>query len=165
MKVETAVATTVPDPWEEVSDPDLGRWPRSVLKYKSIIISAAGSYNVEPKLMTAVIYIESWFPKDWADGWILCPDGPNEPSCTSGAGAIGIAQVMPINFKDGEDGRDPTINISRGTELLREYMNDFGGDVRSGLAAYNCGPNRLITESPAICWKYAKDVLHEYSSR
>jgi hypothetical protein len=128
------------------------------LQYKPIILAGGKTYQIEPKLFAALIYIEGGYPE-------RCPDGPWTASCTSNAGAIGPAQVMPFNFPDGVDGRDPAINILRGMELLQEYMGDFDGDVRSGLAAYNCGPTRLITESPATCWKYADDVLHQYNSR
>lgn len=156
--IKTSAGTSILDPLEEIVDPDLGRWPRGVLQYKPIVLSAVKVYRiVEPKLFLAVIYIEGNLPE-------RCPDGPWTRSCTSRDGAIGPAQVMPFWFPEGVDGRDPAINIPKGMEILQEYISSVGGDKRKGLAYYNCGPGGFETD-PTLCWKYADDVLFEYTSR
>jgi len=127
-----------------------------VLQYKPIILSAAKIYRIEPKLFLAVIYIEGGNPE-------RCPDGLWTASCTSRSGAIGPAQVKPFHFLEGVNGRDPAINIPKGMEILREYI-DLAGEIRKGLAFYNCGPTGF-EENPTPCWEYADRVLTEYSSR
>jgi hypothetical protein len=163
VKVEaTSVATPTPDPWEEISDPDLGRWPIGVLQYKPIILSAMEAYQIKqftPKLFLSVIYKEGRFPD-------RCPDGPWTASCTSESGAIGPAQVMPFHFPEGVDGSIPAVNIPKGMELLRDFIKDAGGEVRKGLAFYNCGETDFdVNPSQQLCLNYADDVLSEYNSR
>lgn len=133
-------------------------WPTEVLQYRKIIIAAATSQGLDPELMAALIYEESWFPPTWERGYELCPDGPCSSSCTSVAGALGPAQVMPFHFTLGENGRDPRTNITRAAEKLREYTGMMGSP-RGGLAAYQCGPYTPNWTNPNVCWQYADDVL------
>jgi len=68
---------------------------------------------------------------------------------TSGAGAMGLMQVMPATYDElrsrypdlGEDPFDPHDNIMAGTAYLREMYDIYGSP--GFLAAYNAGPGRL----------------------
>jgi len=68
---------------------------------------------------------------------------------TSGAGAMGLMQVMPGTYDDlrsryrelGDDPYDPHNNILAGTAYLREMYDIYGAP--GFLAAYNAGPGRL----------------------
>ena len=68
---------------------------------------------------------------------------------TSGAGAMGLMQVMPATYDDlraryselGDDPYDPHNNILAGTAYIREMYDIYGAP--GFLAAYNAGPGRL----------------------
>ena len=67
---------------------------------------------------------------------------------TSGAGAMGLMQVMPATYDElrqrydlGDDPFDPHANILAGTAYLREMYDIYGAPAF--LAAYNAGPARL----------------------
>ncbi len=68
---------------------------------------------------------------------------------TSGAGAMGLMQVMPATYDElrgrypelGSDPFDPHNNIMAGTAYIREMYDIYGSP--GFLAAYNAGPGRL----------------------
>ncbi len=68
---------------------------------------------------------------------------------TSGAGAMGLMQVMPATFDElrarypeiGDDPYDPHNSILAGTSYIRELYDLYGNP--GFLAAYNGGPGRL----------------------
>jgi Transglycosylase SLT domain len=67
---------------------------------------------------------------------------------TSGAGAMGLMQVMPGTYAElrtrytlGPDPYDPHDNIMAGVAYMREMYDMYGSP--GFLAAYNAGPNRL----------------------
>ena len=67
---------------------------------------------------------------------------------TSGAGAMGLMQVMPGTYEElrdryrlGDDPFDPHDNIMAGVAYMREMYDIYGSP--GFLAAYNAGPNRL----------------------
>jgi cell division septation protein DedD len=67
---------------------------------------------------------------------------------TSGAGAMGLMQVMPQTFDElrdrynlGDDPFDPHDNIMAGVAYMREMYELYGSP--GFLAAYNAGPSRL----------------------
>ncbi len=68
---------------------------------------------------------------------------------TSGAGAMGLMQVMPATYDEirgrypelGSDPFDPHNNILAGTAYIREMYDIYGSP--GFLAAYNAGPGRM----------------------
>jgi hypothetical protein len=99
---------------------------------KAVIASAAKSaaerYNVPEALIYSVMEQES---------------GMN-PRAQSAAGAIGLMQLMPDTARAlGVNPWDPVQNIDGGTRYLSQLLQEFGGDVRLALAAYNAGPEAV----------------------
>ena len=95
---------------------------------QSYMDEAAAKYNVDNKLLSAVAEVES---------------GLN-PDAISGAGAIGVMQLMPDTAASlGVNPYDTKQNIEGGAKYLRQMLDVFGGDVSKALAAYNAGPNAV----------------------
>lgn len=103
------------------------------------IREAAAKYDVPEKWIREVMRQES-------GGHLYSRDGD---LITSGAGAMGLMQVMPATYDDlrsryselGEDPYDPHNNIRAGAAYLREMYDIYGSP--GFLAAYNAGPGRL----------------------
>jgi soluble lytic murein transglycosylase len=116
-------------------------WQRQYypLSYESQIADSAARHRVNPYLVAAVINVES--------GW--------SAQSVSGAGAMGLMQVMPETARDlaaseRVDERrfptdkllDPATNIEYGTAYLR-YLVDRYHEIEMSLAAYNAGLSRV----------------------
>ncbi|HEY3248919.1 MAG TPA: lytic transglycosylase domain-containing protein [bacterium] len=90
---------------------------RSVLFYSS-------HYGVDPRLMMALIAIESGF----------------HPAARSPVGAYGLGQLMPATWRAmGVHPADPVANIYASVRVLRANMDRFGSNLALALAAYNAG--------------------------
>lgn len=92
-----------------------------------MIGAAAGRFGVAPRLIMAVILVESG----------------GDPQATSPVGAAGLMPVMPATFTGmGYDARllyDPKTNIEEGTRYLAECLAAFKGEVYWAAAAYDAG--------------------------
>lgn len=90
-------------------------------------------YRIPIRIILAVIAAESAF----------------DPRAVSRAGARGLMQVMPATARDiGVDPNDlfdPCINVHAGTRYMRVLADSFGGRTRDVLAAYNAGPQRVLS--------------------
>jgi soluble lytic murein transglycosylase-like protein len=62
-----------------------------------------------------------------------------DPRALSGAGAMGLFQVMPYHFAAGDDPYDPDTNALRGMAYLKRSMQAANGDAGLALAGYNGG--------------------------
>ena len=91
-------------------------------------------------------------PEPWIRGLMRQESGGNlyrnGRLITSGAGAMGLMQVMPGTYAElrarhnlGPDPFDPHENIMAGVAYMREMYDMYGSP--GFLAAYNAGPNRL----------------------
>ena len=90
-------------------------------KWEPIAVQAATSAGIDPALFVAMIDVESDF----------------NPDAASGAGAIGIAQIVP-RWHPGVDARDPYASLQYAARLLASHLREFGSE-RLALAAYNAG--------------------------
>jgi soluble lytic murein transglycosylase-like protein len=91
------------------------------------IIDAAARYGVPSNIALAVARAES---------------GYNQ-AAVSGAGAIGVMQLMPATAAGlGVDPRDEGQNIDGGVRLLSQLYGRYG-DWSLALAAYNAGPGNV----------------------
>ena len=98
-------------------------------RIKQAVASAARKHNLPPALVLGVIKQESGF----------------NPTAKSHCGAQGLMQLMPQTAKH-LGVKDPTNieqNIDGGCRYLRQMMDQFGGDTKLALAAYNAGPTRV----------------------
>jgi soluble lytic murein transglycosylase len=90
-----------------------------------IISEVASRHRVDPALVKAVIRTESAF--------ISYARSPK--------GALGLMQLMPATARQHKVGRvfDPRDNIEGGVRHLRLLLDQYNGNVRLALAAYNAG--------------------------
>jgi soluble lytic murein transglycosylase-like protein len=113
------------------------------------IQKAAAKYNLPPGLIRAVIRAESNFQAD----------------AVSRAGARGLMQLMPATARElgVTDSFDINQNIDGGAKYLRRMLDQFSGNVRKALAAYNAGPGTVIKYNGRVPYpetqQYVKRVL------
>lgn len=96
--------------------------------FSAMIEEAAALHALDPKLLHAVVIVESAY----------------NPSARSPVGAGGLTQLMPGTANDlgVRDRFDPSENLRGGADYLARQMLRFG-DLRLALAAYNAGPGRV----------------------
>jgi D-alanyl-D-alanine carboxypeptidase len=104
------------------------------------IREAAGRFQIPERWIRAVMRQESGGHAYGSDGYPI----------TSGAGAMGLMQVMPRTYDTlrqqyalGADPYDPHNNILAGAAYIRDMYAIYGSP--GFLAAYNAGPDRLAS--------------------
>ncbi len=107
--------------------PEVQHWRRKIAHW-------AEQYGLDPNLIAVVMQIES------------C----GNPRAVSGAGALGLFQVMPFHFTAGEDAFDPDTNARRGLGYLRAALERAHGEVPLALAGYNGGLG--VIGAPQSAW-------------
>ncbi len=120
----------------------------------SIIDRVSSHYQVDPKLVHAMIRVESNY----------------DPSAVSSKGAMGLMQLIPATaHRFGvQNPFDPGQNIQGGVSYLKYLLHLFGGNLPLSLAAYNAGEQRVIRSGgvPAIpeTEDYVRAITHLYHS-
>ena len=119
-------------------------WSRRLLRiiypfpYRDILLAEAAEQGVDPFLAAGLIRQESMF----------------NPGAVSGAGAIGLMQVMPATGRelvqrlgvrrfDDDMLEHAEFNAHLGMAYLDDQLRDFSGRLPVVLAAYNAGPHRI----------------------
>lgn len=104
------------------------RLPGLSQPYAEAIARAADRHGLDPKLLHALVLVESAY----------------RPDAVSPAGAGGLTQLMPGTAADlgVRDRFDVEQNLSAGAAYLARQLIRFG-DLRLALAAYNAGPERV----------------------
>lgn len=122
---------------------------------------AAQKYGVDRNLIMSVIKQESDF----------------DPSSTSGAGAMGLMQLMPGTAADlgVADAYNVGENVEGGTKYLKSLLDMYAGNKQLALAAYNAGPgtleNRGVTDAseisrlPSETRNYVSNIMKYYSGK
>ncbi len=96
--------------------------------FADAIATAAERHGLDPKLLHALVTVESAY----------------RAQACSPAGACGLTQLMPGTAADlgVRDRFDPHENLQGGANYLARQILRFG-DLRLALAAYNAGPDRV----------------------
>lgn len=143
-KIEIAQAETSPSPPSAIAGssssgiaplftPEVKAWEDQILAWSE-------KYSLDPNLIATVMQIESC-------GYVRA---------RSYAGAMGLFQVMPYHFMEGENPYQPSTNAKRGLGYLRQSLQ-AGGTPRLALAGYNGGI--AGAQKPLESWP---DETHRY---
>jgi len=121
-------------------------------RINAAIDTYSNQYNLDPKLIRAVIKEESGF----------------QPFALSTSGAMGLMQLMP-GTAEGlgvTDAYNIEQNILGGTQYLYYQLKAFDGDLKLALAAYNAGPNAVKKYGGIPPYEqtvnYVKKVINSY---
>lgn len=92
---------------------------------RSILHEVSFEHGVDPKLMEALVVVESAF----------------NPHAVSVKGAMGLMQLMPATARrlDVDDPFDPEQNIRGGVREFSRLVDRYSGNLSLALAAYNAG--------------------------
>lgn len=99
--------------------------------WKEDILTWSQENELDPNLVATVMMLES------------C----GNPDALSPAGAMGLFQVMPFHFADGEDSYLPETNAARGLAYLKQSYLANEGDIGRTLAGYNGGIGVSLQDS------------------
>lgn len=116
------------------------------------IEQAAARHQVDANLVRAMIKVESNF----------------NPQAVSRKGAMGLMQLMPATARrlNVSNPFDPQENVDAGVRYMKTLLNNFGGDVRLSLAAYNAGEGAVARSGgvPRISetQNYVKQITNLY---
>lgn len=120
--------------------------------YKKEITQYASQYDIDSKLILAVIRNESCFDR----------------SAVSSAGAQGLMQLMPATARwlGVTDSFSPDQNIRGGTKYLSDLVKRYDNNIKMALAAYNAGPGAVAKYGGvppyAETQKYIEKVMKSY---
>jgi soluble lytic murein transglycosylase-like protein len=97
--------------------------------YEALATEAAIRNGVDPALLHGLIQQESGF----------------DPNAQSGAGAMGLTQLMPgtASSLGVSNPMDPSESVEGGARYLSQLLRQFGGNTVDALAAYNAGPGAV----------------------
>ena len=102
--------------------------PKQADEITSSLLAFSWHYQVDPRLVVAVILAESHF----------------RPDATSRAGAMGLGQLMPGTARGLGVGNayDPVQNLAGSIRLIRGHLDKYG-NLALALSAYNAGPGAV----------------------
>jgi soluble lytic murein transglycosylase-like protein len=115
-KVARVLEDEIPDYSEELA--------KAATPYDSLIEERSEHHGADPRLVRAVVRVESNF----------------DPAAVSRAGAMGLMQLMPLTARQygTENPFDPKQNLDAGIRHLQSLLEKYD-DLSFALAAYNAG--------------------------
>lgn len=123
------------------------------LKYTDLIAKTAAKYQMDPKLLHAVIQAESAY----------------NSQAVSSAGAVGLMQLMPDTARryGVSDRLDPVQNIEGGTRYLKDLLAMFDSNLKLAVAGYNAGEGAVMKYNYKVppypeTQNYVQQVLQLY---
>ena len=121
--------------------------------YAELVSAAATANQLPAALLHAVIKTESAY----------------NPSAVSAKGAGGLMQLMPDTAREMgvTDVYDPKANIQGGARYLKRLMTLFDNDITLAVAAYNAGPQAVLSRGGVVppfaeTQRYVPSVLRQY---
>ncbi|WP_455921049.1 lytic transglycosylase domain-containing protein [Pseudomonas putida] len=121
--------------------------------FAEVVQAAAVANQLPAALLHAVIDNESHY----------------NPNARSPKGAGGLMQLMPETARElGVDNvYDPAANIQGGARYLKRLMTLFDNDMALAVAAYNAGPEAVLSRGKVIppfaeTQRYVPNVLRQY---
>lgn len=121
--------------------------------YAELVSAAATANQLPAALLHAVIQAESSY----------------NSGATSPKGAGGLMQLMPDTARElgVTDVYDPKANIQGGARYLKHLMTLFDNDISLAVAAYNAGPQAVLSRGGIIppfaeTQRYVPSVLRQY---
>ncbi len=119
----------------------------SKIPFGGVILREAKKNDLAPELVAAVIKQESMF----------------RPHVRSSSGAIGLMQLVPSTGRRmGADNLlDPQQNIAAGAKYLRYLSDEFGGNDKKVIAAYNAGEGNVKKFGGTPPFKQTRDYVHK----
>jgi soluble lytic murein transglycosylase-like protein len=132
----------------------LSKNEKHLLVYDKIILKTSERHNVDPALIKAIIMAES----------------SAETHAISKKGATGLMQIMPKTARSlgVKNSAYPAQNIEAGTKYLKCLMDEYDGNIKLALAAYNAGPGSVKRYKGIPPYKetrsYIKKVLAYYNA-
>ncbi|MDY6972655.1 MAG: lytic transglycosylase domain-containing protein [Thermodesulfobacteriota bacterium] len=132
---QAVCSVNTPSSLQEATPGSSGDRPQSLYRKKSkalfdgIVFQAASRHQVDPALIKAIIMAESGY----------------DPMAVSRKGASGLMQLMPRTAEalGVKDVFDPEHNINGGVKYFKLLLEQFNGEIRLALAAYNAGSSRV----------------------
>lgn len=121
--------------------------------YAELVRAAAEANHLPEALLHAVIRQESNY----------------NASATSAKGAGGLMQLMPDTAREMGvvNVYDPQANVHGGARYLKRLMTLFGDDITLAVAAYNAGPQAVLSRGGVVppfaeTQRYVPSVLRQY---
>ena len=123
---------------------------KTQIPFGSLIYSEAKKNNLPPELVAAIANTESKF----------------QPTARSGAGAIGVMQLVPKTGRwlGATNLSDPAQNIMAGAKYLRYLTDRFGGDQQKAIAAYNAGEGAVRRFGGVPPYRETRNYVQRVSS-
>jgi hypothetical protein len=123
------------------------------LKFNDLVARAAAKYQMDPKLLHAVIQAESAY----------------NPHAVSSAGAVGLMQLMPATARRYGvfDRMDAEQNVDAGTRYLKDLLVMFNSNLKLAVAGYNAGEGAVMKFNNTVppypeTQNYVQQVLKLY---
>ena len=118
---------------------------------ESLLREAAARHGLDPRLVRAVVAVESAF----------------KPDAISPKGAQGLMQLMPKTAASlgVTDAFDPEQNLEGGSRHLAALVSDYKGDLDRALAAYNAGQGAVARHGGIPPFRETQDYVAKVLKR